>query len=74
MCAAIPAIVGTSLRRHSSDVPRPIRPATSNLIIEALIGPLWLRLLLTGEPITDDLAEQMASLVAAGAGGLSTPS
>ncbi len=38
-----------------------------NLIIEALIGPLWVRLLLTGEPITDDLADRVAELVAAGA-------
>ena len=38
-----------------------------NLIIETLIGPLWIRLLLTGEPITDDLADRVAELVAAGA-------
>lgn len=38
-----------------------------NLIIEALIGPLWVRLLLTGEPITDELAERTAALVTAGA-------
>jgi len=39
----------------------------SNLIIEAVIGPLWVRLLLTGEPITNDLADQVADLVTAGA-------
>lgn len=39
----------------------------ANLIIETLIGPLWVRLLLTGEPITEDLADRVAALVAAGA-------
>ena len=38
-----------------------------NLIVEALIGPLWVRLMLTGEPITDELADRVAELVAAGA-------
>ncbi len=38
-----------------------------NLIIETLIGPLWVRLLLTGEPITTDLADRVATLVTAGA-------
>lgn len=38
-----------------------------NLIIESLIGPLWVRLLLTGEPITDDLADRVAQLVTTGA-------
>jgi AcrR family transcriptional regulator len=40
-----------------------------NLIIETLIGPLWIRLLLTGEPITEDLADRVAELVTAGAIG-----
>lgn len=39
----------------------------SDLIIETLIGPLWIRLLLTGQPITDQLADHVAELVAAGA-------
>ena len=39
----------------------------SNLIIETLVGPLWLRLLQTGEPITKDLADRVAKLVADGA-------
>jgi len=39
----------------------------ANLIIEAVIGPLWVRLLLTGEPINDDLADHIAHLVTAGA-------
>ena len=39
----------------------------ANLIIETVIGPLWVRLLLTGEPITNDLADRVAALVTAGA-------
>lgn len=38
-----------------------------NLIIETLVGPIWLRLLLTGEPIDSDLADRLAELVTAGA-------
>ncbi|HUW01645.1 MAG TPA: TetR/AcrR family transcriptional regulator [Acidimicrobiales bacterium] len=38
-----------------------------NLIIEALVGPIWLRLLLTGEPIDKAFAHRIAELVAAGA-------
>lgn len=38
-----------------------------NLIIETLIGPIWVRLLLTGEPIDDDLANRVALLVMQGA-------
>jgi AcrR family transcriptional regulator len=39
----------------------------ANLIIETLIGPLYVRLLLTGEPIDTSLADRVAALVAAGA-------
>lgn len=39
----------------------------SNLVIEALIGPLFIRLLLTDEPINADVASAIARLVAAGA-------
>lgn len=39
----------------------------ANLIIETIIGPLWVRLLLTGEPITEQLADQVVDLVIAGA-------
>ena len=42
----------------------------SNLVIETLIGPLFLRLLLTGEPIDADVASAIARLVAAGAAAL----
>jgi AcrR family transcriptional regulator len=41
--------------------------ADANLIIETVIGPLWVRLLLTGEPISDDLADRVAELVTVGA-------
>ncbi len=43
-------------------------PASSdaNLIIEAVIGPLWVRLLLTGEPITEALADQAVEIVTRG--------
>lgn len=40
--------------------------ADANLIIETVIGPLWVRLLLTGEPITDDFADQVVELVTDG--------
>lgn len=39
----------------------------ANLVIETVIGPIWLRLLLTGEPISDDLADRIVDLVADGA-------
>jgi AcrR family transcriptional regulator len=38
----------------------------ANLIIETLIGPLYVRLLLTGEPINRKVADQVARIVAAG--------
>lgn len=37
-----------------------------NLIIETLIGPMWVRLLLTGEPIDETLADDVSAIVAAG--------
>ena len=40
--------------------------ADKNLIIETLIGPMWVRLLLTGEPINAKLANDVASIVSAG--------
>jgi AcrR family transcriptional regulator len=39
----------------------------ANLIIEAVVGPIWLRLLVTGEPIDDNLTNDIAELVTAGA-------
>jgi AcrR family transcriptional regulator len=41
------------------------RTVDANLIIETLIGPLYVRLLLTGEPIDAPLADRVADLVAA---------
>ncbi len=38
--------------------------ADANLIIETLIGPMWIRLLLTGETIDNDVADRVATLVA----------
>ena len=38
-----------------------------HVIIETLIGPLYVRLLLTGEPLTPAVADQVARIVAAGA-------
>ena len=45
----------------------------ANLIIETLIGPLWVRLLLTGETINTHLADSVAELVEAGARHLAKP-
>jgi AcrR family transcriptional regulator len=43
-------------------------PSTdATLIIESVIGPLYVRLLLTGEPITEELADQIVELVTRGA-------
>lgn len=39
----------------------------ANLIVEAVIGPIWIRLLLTGEVIDDNLADRITELVVAGA-------
>lgn len=41
--------------------------ADANLIIETVIGPLWVRLILTAEPLTNAIADQVAALVAVGA-------
>jgi AcrR family transcriptional regulator len=40
--------------------------ADPNLVIETLIGPLYVRLVLTGERITRSFADSVAALVAAG--------
>ena len=43
-------------------------PSTdAKLIVETVIGPLWVRLLLTGEPISQELADQVVELVTHGA-------
>ena len=42
------------------------------LVIEALVGPIWFRLLLTGEPLDDDFVAALTELVLTGARGGST--
>lgn len=39
----------------------------TELIIEALVGPIWLRVLLTGKPVTPQYAQRIAAFVNAGA-------
>jgi AcrR family transcriptional regulator len=41
----------------------------ANLVIETLIGPLYVRVLLTGEPVTRRFADEAAALVHAGVRG-----
>jgi AcrR family transcriptional regulator len=60
--AAAAAVVDRAIER--GELPN---DADANLIVETLVGPLWLRLLLTGEPIDTDFADQVAALVSAGA-------
>ena len=50
--------------KHRGELPDHV---DANLIIETLIGPLYVRLLLTGEPIDTRLADRVADIVAAGA-------
>jgi AcrR family transcriptional regulator len=56
------AIVERAVARGELD-----RRADAGLVIESLIGPLYVRLLLTGEPVTRSLADRVATLTAAGA-------
>ena len=56
------AIVHQAIER--GELPHDTDP---NLIIETVIGPLWVRLLLTGETLTNDLADRVAQLVTTGA-------
>ncbi len=58
--AASTAIIERAAAR--GDVPDDIDAV---LAIEMLVGPLWLRFLLTGEPIDHDVADQLASTVTA---------
>lgn len=41
------------------------------LVIEVLVGPIWFRFLLTGEPIDEDFVASLVTLIEAGAAGLS---
>ncbi len=56
------AIVDRAIER--GEVPRGTDP---DLVIQTLIGPLYVRLLLTGEPVDADFAARAAALVARGA-------
>ncbi len=42
----------------------------ANVLIETLIGPLYVRLLLTGEPLSEEVADQVARIVTAGAAAM----
>jgi AcrR family transcriptional regulator len=59
--AASTAIVERAVER--GEVPADV---DATLVIESLIGPLWVRLLLTGGPIDDEVADKVADLVVAG--------
>jgi hypothetical protein len=37
-------------------------------VVEAMLAPIYFRLLMTGEPLDDEFVERLAGLVAAGAG------
>lgn len=41
----------------------------AQLIIESLVAPIWLRVLVTGEPIDNELADRLAAFTTAGAMG-----
>ena len=56
------AIIDRAVAR--GELPAGVDP---NVILETLIGPLYVRLLLTGEPLTRAVADQVARIVAAGA-------
>lgn len=60
--AAAAAVVDRAIER--GELPA---DADANLIVETLVGPIWLRLLLTGESIDIDFADRVAALVTAGA-------
>lgn len=55
------AIVTRAVER--GEVPPDLDP---NVVIETLVGPLYVRLLLTGEPIDDEFVTKVATLVAHG--------
>lgn len=60
--AATARVVEAAVER--GELPPDLDPS---VVIQTLVGPIWLRVLLTGEPISNDLADQVAALVAAGA-------
>ena len=60
--AATTVVVERAIER--GEVPADTDP---NLVIEALVGPIWFRLLLTGEPIDDAFLTPLIDLVDGGA-------
>jgi AcrR family transcriptional regulator len=40
----------------------------ARLVIESIVGPLWFRMLLTGEPLTDDIVDALVDQTVAGLG------
>ena len=61
MAAAAP-IVERAVAR--GELPRGTDPT---LVVETVVAPIWLRVLLTGEPIDEKFADDIAALVVAGA-------
>ena len=59
------ALTGTIVDRAVERGELPER-TDSRLVIETLIGPMYVRLLLTGEPVDRAFADRVAALVAAG--------
>ena len=55
-------VVQRAIRRGELDA-----NADPELIIETIVGPLWFRLLLTGESVTEDVADSIVELVVNGA-------
>ena len=60
LALTVPIVERAVARGELSDEVDPI------LLIEAVVAPLWLRLMLTGEPIDEGVAERIADLVARG--------
>src|SRR5918911_5058612 len=51
-------VLGRAIARHELDP-----DVDQDVIIDLLIGPIWTRLLITGDPITDDLVEEIVDVV-----------
>ncbi len=58
------AIVERAAQR--GEIPDHVDP---RVVVEAVVGPIWFRVLLSGEPVNDDFVRAVANLAAAGAGG-----
>lgn len=74
LTATVHQLFAERLRLTAAVVERAIErgelpPGTDpNLVVETVVGPLWLRLLLTGEPLTDEFADDVVGLVTSGLG------